>query len=39
VGLFWLELEGEYPQAEQWFEEIVQALLDAEENLLLFGRI
>lgn len=39
AGILWWELEEEDETIEQWFREVVQAMLEAEDNLLLFGRI
>jgi hypothetical protein len=40
AAFFWWETEGEEdPAVEGWFRELARAIEDAQENLLLFGRI
>lgn len=39
AAFLWWETEREEPAVEAWFEELVRAVEEAQENLLLFGRI
>lgn len=39
AAFLWWELAGEDEQLEGWFAELAQALDDAQEDLMLFGRI
>jgi hypothetical protein len=40
AAFFWWETEGEEdPAVEAWFRELARAIEDAQENLVLFGRI
>lgn len=39
VGFLWWELKREDEAVEQWFRDLVKAMVEAEDNLLLFGRI
>lgn len=39
AAFLWWELEDEDAVLEGWFRELAQALDDAQENLMLFGRI
>jgi hypothetical protein len=39
AAFLWWEMEGEDPAVEAWFRELVRAVEEAQENLLLFGRI
>lgn len=38
VAFLWWESEGD-ERVEDWFQELVRAIQDAQENLLLFNRI
>lgn len=39
AACLWWEVEEEDAVVEGWFQELAQALDDAEENLVLFGKI
>lgn len=39
AGFLWWELEREDATVERWFRELVRAMAEAEDNLLLFGMI